>query len=58
MNSIIKDQLTAAVLSLIAGLIVYALMKQHSADLFKREAAERHGQSGAIGGGWGNAGRD
>jgi len=24
----------------------------------EREAAQRHGQSGAIGGGWGNAGRD
>lgn len=28
------------------------------ADTAEREAAERHGQSGAIGGGYGNAGRD
>lgn len=53
-----KTVLTAVSLAAIIILGIYAWMQHDSADLFKREAAERHGQSGAIGGGYGNAGRD
>lgn len=52
---------TIALYLLLTGTIIlgiYAWMQQDSADLFRREAAERHGQSGAIGGGYGNSGRD
>jgi hypothetical protein len=46
------------ILSLLALAIFICWALTDLGNTAEREAAQRHGQSGAIGGGWGNAGRD
>jgi len=58
MKELLQDQLKALALAAVILIPFTAWFLTSQADTAEREAAQRHGQSGAIGGGWGNAGRD